>query len=260
MFALFTTFVYQPFFNVLVFFYWIMDTITGGNADMGVAVIFLTILIRLLLLPLSFAGMRTEKERREIAKQVAELERKYKSEPVIYQAEKKKIFKVNSKIFAAEVINLFIQVGIALMLWRIFGTGLSGEDIHLIYPFMPDVQLPFNLVFLDRFDLTHTSLFLNLIQSVLLFVLETLMAYTSPYPYTRGQVVRLQLVLPVVSFIIFMGLPAGKKLFVITTLLFSILLNIGMAVQKRFQEYKDKVEAKEKAAAEGEQQVVVEVK
>jgi hypothetical protein len=86
------------------------------------------------------------------------------------------------------------------------------------------------------------------------------MAYTSPYPYTRGQVVRLQLVLPVVSFIIFMGLPAGKKLFVITTLTFSILLNIGMAIQKRFNEYKEKVEAKEKAAQDGEQQVVVEVK
>lgn len=260
MFALFTTFIYQPFFNVLVFFYWVMDQVTGGNADMGVAVIFLTLLIRLLMLPLSFAGMRTEKERREIALQVQELERKYKSEPVVYQEERKKVFKTNKRIFAAEVVNLLIQVGIALMLWRIFGTGLSGKDVHLIYPFMPEVDLPFNLVFLDRFDLTHTSFTLNLIQSVLLLVLETLMAYTSPYPISRAQVVRLQLVLPVVSFIVFMGLPAGKKIFVITTLAFSILLNIGLAIQKRFNEYKEKVEAKEKAAESGEQQVVVETK
>lgn len=261
MFALFTTFIYQPFFNILVFFYWIMDQITAGNADMGVAVIFLTILIRLLMLPLSFAGMRTEKERREIAKQMAELEKRYKSEPVIYQEEKKKVFKTNKKIFAAEVVNLFIQVGIALMLWRIFATGLKGEDIHLLYHFMPHVNLPFNLVFMDRFDLTHSSLLLNFIQSFLIFVLETLMAYTSPYPTSRGQVVRLQLVLPFVSFLVFMGLPAGKKLFVITTLLFSIFMNVGMAIQKRFNEYKEKVEAKEKAAEAGEEQpVVVEVK
>lgn len=260
MFALFTTFIYQPFFNVLVFFYWVMDTVTGGNADMGVAVIFLTILIRLLMLPLSFAGMRTEKERREIARQVQALEHKYKSEPVVYQEERKKVFKTNKKIFTAEVVNLFIQVGIALMLWRIFATGLTGEDIHLIYPFFPQVQLPFNLVFLGRFDLTHTSFTLNLIQSLLILILETLMVYTSPYPTTRAQVVRLQLVLPVMSFIVFMGLPAGKKLFVITTLAFSILLNIGLAIQKRFNEYKDKVEAKEKAEESGDQQVVVETK
>lgn len=241
-----------------MFFYWLMDTVTDGNADMGVAVIFLTLLIRLLMLPLSFAGMRSESERREIAQQVKELEAKYTAEPVIYQAEKKKVFKTNKKIFIAEVVNLLIQVGIALMLWRIFATGLSGEDIHLIYPFLPKVDLPFNLVFLNRFDLTHTSFVLNLLQSILIFILETLMAYTSPYPTPRGQVVRMQLILPLVSFIVFMGLPAGKKIFVITTLAFSIVLTLVMAIQKRFNEFKEKVEEKEKS--QHQEQVVVEVK
>jgi YidC/Oxa1 family membrane protein insertase len=259
MFALFTTFIYQPFFNILVFFYWIVDTVTGGQGDMGIAVVFLTILIRLLMLPLSFAGMRSESERREISRQINEVEEKYKSEPVKYQQEKKKIFKTNSKIFVAEIVNLFIQVGIALMLWRIFATGLSGEDIHLLYPFMPTISTNFNLVFLGRFDLTHPSLLLNIIQSILLGVLETLMAYTSPYPTTRAQIVRLQLVLPIVSFIVFLGLPAGKKLFVIVTLLFSIFLTLGMAIQKRFNDYKEKVAEREKAATE-DPQVVVEVK
>lgn len=256
MFSLFTLLIYQPFFNILVFFYWMLDLVTGGNPDMGIAVILLTILIRVLMLPLSFAGMRTEDERREIAKQINELEDKYRSEPVIYQTEKKKIFKTNSRIFIAEGVNLAIQVGIALMLWRIFNTGLKGEDIHLLYSFMPKVDLPFNLVFLGRFDLTHTNVVLNLIQSFLLFLLETLMAYTSPYPTTKGQVVRLQLVLPVVSFLVFMALPAGKKLFVITTLLFSIFLNLGLAIQKRFNEYKEKMAAKEAA----HDSVVVDIK
>lgn len=247
MFSLFTLLIYQPFFNILVFFYWMLDLVTGGNPDMGIAVILLTILIRVLMLPLSFAGMRTEDERREISRQINDLEEKYGSEPVIYQSEKKKIFKTNSRIFIAEGVNLAIQVGIALMLWRIFNTGLKGEDIHLLYPFMPNVDLPFNLVFLGRFDLTHSSILLNLIQSTLLFVLETLMAYTSPYPTTKGQVVRLQLVLPVVSFLVFMTLPAGKKLFVITTLIFSIFLTLGLAIQKRFNEYKEKIAAKEAA-------------
>lgn len=258
MFALFTTVIYQPFFNVLVFFYWIMDQVTGGNADMGVAVILLTILIRLLMLPLSFAGMRSEDERRKIAKEVQELEEKYRSEPVLYQQEKKKVFKTNQRVFWAEAVNLFIQIAIALMLWRIFAKGLTGEDLHLIYPFMPDVNTKFNLVFMNRFDLTHSSVLLNIIQSFCIFLLETLMIYTSPYPTSKAQVVRLQLVLPLVSFIIFAFLPAGKKLFVITTLIFSIILTLIMAIQKRFYEYKDKVEAREKSEA-GEA-VVVDVK
>lgn len=258
MFSLFTTLVYQPFFNILVFFYWMLDNVTGGHPDMGIAVILLTILIRILMLPLSFAGMRSEEERREITRQIKELEEKYGSEPVRYNEEKKKVYKTNTRVFVAELVNLFIQVAIALMLWRIFATGLTGEDIHLLYPFMPEIDTHFNLVFLGKYDLTHPHIILNLIQSVLIFVLETLMAYTSPYPVSRSQVVRLQLVLPVVSFFVFLGLPAGKKLFVITTLIFSIFLNLGMAIQKRFDEYKEKMEAKEKLG--DEQQVVVDVK
>lgn len=257
MFSLFTTLIYQPFFNVLVFFYWILEKVTGGNADMGIAVIFLTILIRLLMLPLSFAGMRTEKERREIAEQIANLEKTHGAEPVVFQQEKKKVFKTNKRIIIAEVVNFFIQLIIALMLWRIFAKGLTGDDIHLIYSFMPDVEHNFNLMFLGKFDLTHTSIVLNLIQSVLIFVLETLVAYTSSYSTSRKEVVRSQLVLPVVSFLIFMTLPAGKKLFVITTLSFSILITFIRAVQVRFEEYKAKIAAKE---ANQSDQVVVDVK
>jgi Ca2+/Na+ antiporter len=128
---------------------------------------------------------------------------------------------------------------------------------------MPKIEEPFNLVFLGRFDLAHTSFALNLIQSLAIFVLETLSIYTSPYPPQKGEVVRLQLVLPLVSFFIFMFLPAGKKLFVITTLLISIILVLYKYIRRRFEAYKLDQEAKEQAALNGErpeEQVVVEVK
>lgn len=254
---LFTTFVYQPFLNVLVFFYWILELITGGNADMGVAVILLTIFIRILMLPLSLSGMKTEHERRKIADDVKQLEEKYAGEPATLEKEKKNLMRKNTGIVISETVVLIVQVMIALMLWRIFATGLSGEDTHLIYSFMPDVEQPFNLVFMGRFDLTHTSFLLNLIQSVLIFVLESLQMYLSPYNYSRSQVMKMQLVLPVVSFFIFMFLPAGKKLFIITTLCFSILMVSGRAIHKRFYEYKAK---KEKQSELSGEQIVVDTK
>ena len=67
MISLFITLIYQPFFNLLVGLYWILDSMTAGNGDMGIAVIILTIIIRVLLLPLSLNGQKTEGERREIA-------------------------------------------------------------------------------------------------------------------------------------------------------------------------------------------------
>jgi YidC/Oxa1 family membrane protein insertase len=260
---LFITIIYQPFFNILVGFYWVLGQATGGNPDMGIAVILLTLLIRLLLLPMSLSGQRSEHERREISEKLKEVEEIFGSEPIKIEAEKKKILKKSRKVLIAEVINLAIQVTVALMLYKIFTTGLEGADLHLIYPFMPKIDLPFNLIFLGKYDLSHTSITLNLIQSSLIFILETISGYTSVYYISRQEVVRLQLVLPVVSFLVFMGLPAGKKLFVITSLIVSIILTIYKAIKRKFIEYKDKKVAEEVALERGEvpeEKIVVETK
>ncbi|NCQ65817.1 MAG: hypothetical protein COZ34_04130 [Candidatus Pacebacteria bacterium CG_4_10_14_3_um_filter_34_15] len=259
---LFTTFIYQPFFNILVGFYWILGLFVDGKPDMGIAVIFLTILIRIILLPLSLNGDKSEVERREISQKIEDIEEKYKNEPIEIEKEKRKVMSTSKKVLFGELINLFIQVAVALMLWKIFKTGLEGEDIHLIYPFMPEFDLPFNLMFLGKYDLSRTNIVLNLIQSSLIFILESISLYTSPYKVSKNDVVRLQLVLPVVSFIIFMGLPAGKKVFVITTLIFSIVLKIYKIIKRKLTETKDKqiTEEKEKSDEKEPEKIVVATK
>ncbi|HAU98824.1 MAG: Membrane protein insertase YidC [Microgenomates group bacterium GW2011_GWF2_45_18] len=220
--ALFTSIIYQPFLNVLVGIYWFLGLLPNAVQDMGVAVIIFTVIVRILMLPLSFSGERTEKERREISEKTKELQETLSGHPIELQKQMKSLLKGNTKILISELIALAIQVMIALMLWRIFATGLGGEDLHLIYPWMPNVHQPFNLLFMGKFDLTHPHMILNVIQSVLIAILETLAIVSSPFPVSRNEVVRLQLTLPIVSFLVFMFLPAGKKLFVITALLFSI--------------------------------------
>jgi len=51
---------------------------------------------------------------------------------------------------------------------------------------------------------------------------------------SRRDVIRLQLTLPIVSFLVFMFLPAGKKLFIITTLIFSILFKMYRIISSWF--------------------------
>lgn len=220
-----TTFLYQPFLNLIVFFYWLLG-FTGIGADMGVAVILLTIAIRILLLPITLASHRSEKERRDIEEKVSSIRERYHGQPVERDQAIKKLLRMNPRIIFAEVFMFTVQLVIALILWRIFASGLSGEDLHLLYDWMPAVEQPFNLTFLGRFDLTHPDWQLNVVQAILIFILETVAVISSPYTVSRNEVVRVQLVLPVVSFMIFAFLPAGKKLFVITTLCFSLVISI----------------------------------
>lgn len=228
---LFVVLIYQPFLNILVGLYWLLGLFSSAGsfvtapppADMGVAVILFTIVLRVIMLPLTIAGDRSENERRDLEHKVKDLEQKLASHPIELAREKKKLLHGNKRMLISALFELFIQIVIAFMLWRIFARGLTGEDLYLIYSWMPEVSQPFNLVFLGKIDLTHPDLTLNLIQTFLLFILETLNMVFSPFPTTRKDVVRMQLTLPLVSFAIFAFLPAGKKLFVITALSFAIV-------------------------------------
>ncbi|MBD3279557.1 MAG: hypothetical protein GF390_02490, partial [Candidatus Pacebacteria bacterium] len=237
--------------------YYLLGLGSGIEPDMGIAVILLTILIRILLLPLSLAGSKSEQERRSIAKKIKTLEQDHGADPVTLRMKKKLVFKRNPKVIISETINLFIQVSIALMLWKIFSTGLEGQDFHLIYSFMPEIEKPLHLMFLGKFDLTEPHLLFNIIQSILIFILETLSVYTSPYPHSKKEVVRLQLTLPIISFLIFMKMPAGKKLFVITTLIFSIILTLIKAIRRKALDLQDKWVAKQAQATSDQEQILV---
>ncbi len=257
---LFTAIIYQPFLNVLVFFYWLLGQLPGIKPDMGIAVILMTILLRVLMLPITIASDRSEHERDEISKKAKEIQEKYRNNPVELNRELKLLMRAKPRVLVSEFFELVIDVSIVLMLIRLFSRGLGGEDLHLLYPFVPHPDIPYNLVFLGKFDLTHPNVWLNIIQSLCILLVEVIAEYTSPFRNilsmerpttsynpmtntkssyaweTRSRVRSLQFFLPIVSFLIFMFLPAGKKLFIITALLFSALYMILKAVRRKFIE------------------------
>ena len=222
---LFISLIYQPFLNLLVFIYWCLDLIPGIKPDMGIAVIIFTLVFRIILLPLTWASTRSEKERRKIESSVKEINHQYAHNPIDKKIAMKDVFRSNKRVVFAELINFLIQGMIALMLWRIFARGLTGEDLHLLYPFLSHFNSPFNLTFLG-IDLTHSNLMLNIFQSFAIFAVEMLTNFTNPYPVSRSDVIRLQLILPLFSFLIFSQLPAGKKLFITTSLIFTFFYTL----------------------------------
>ncbi len=103
---LFTSFIYQPFLNLLVAIYLGLNTLTGGSADMGVAVIIFTIALRIILLPLSLASDRSEAERREIEEKIKEIKKVYSSDPLRQKQETRNLLRGNRRVLLSEGINL----------------------------------------------------------------------------------------------------------------------------------------------------------
>ena len=221
---LFIAYIYQPFFNILIGIYYALGVLTDGQPDMGIAVVVFSLVVRLVMLPLTLSADRSEDDKKKISASYKELRSKYKDDPIKLRSETRALFKNHPIALISEGITIFIQVIIVLMLYRIFSTGLGGADYHLIYPFMPRIVTPINLLFLGEYDLTHPSLFLNLVQTFLIFAFESLHMLFSPAPSPRKDFISLAIFLPITSFLIFSLMPSGKKLFIITSLSFSVLL------------------------------------
>ncbi|MFH0942640.1 MAG: YidC/Oxa1 family membrane protein insertase [Candidatus Beckwithbacteria bacterium] len=239
--GLFTTYIYQPFFNLLVGIYWILGQTVPQYMDMGYAVILFTIVFRILWIPITIASSRGAKERHQISEKIKEIQKLHAKDPVKEKEEMTKLMKSNRRVVVMSTFNLLFQVMVMLMLYRIFTTGLEGADFHLIYDWMPPHPEHFNLTFLNgRFDLTHPNVTLNIINAAVILVAEVLAGLLSPFPSGRTELLTL-FVLPIGAFTFFAFMPAGKKLFVITTLLFSIGIMLAKAVKIIYYESRSRL-------------------
>src|SRR4029079_13684803 len=132
----FTTYIYQPFFNILVGLYWLVGQVMP-EPDMGIAVILFAVAVRIILLPIDLLGQQSEEEKFQIAQKIKQLKHDFSSDPIRLRAETRAVMRQSPGAIVSEVFSVLIQLIIILILYRIFNSGLEGEDLHLLYPFMP---------------------------------------------------------------------------------------------------------------------------
>ncbi|MGB2762402.1 MAG: YidC/Oxa1 family membrane protein insertase [Minisyncoccales bacterium] len=152
MFELFISFFYtvlqQPLFNGLVLLY---KYIPGH--DFGIAVIVLTILIRLAIYPLSAKGIRAQKELSELQPKMKEIQNNFKND-------KEKQAKAMMELYQKEKVNplsgclpLLIQLPIIIALYRVFWT-FDSNGLQGLYPFI-HFSNHINTSFLGMVELTE---------------------------------------------------------------------------------------------------------
>jgi membrane protein insertase Oxa1/YidC/SpoIIIJ len=218
---LFTTLIYQPFFNLLVGVYWFLGVVAPQYQDMGNAVIIFSIIFRIVWLPITISASQSAKERHEISEKITKAQEKFSKDPIKQKEAIDQIMHNNRRTVVISAINLFLSALMMYMLYQIFTTGLEGADFHLIYDWMPPPPQHFNLTFLNQFDLTKPNWTLNIVNALIIFIVELMGGWLSPFPTGRTELMTL-FILPIGALTFFAFMPSGKKLFVITTLLFSI--------------------------------------
>jgi YidC/Oxa1 family membrane protein insertase len=200
--SLFHTFVYIPLYNALVGLISI-----GGWVDVGVAIVVLTILVKLALLPLSIKAARTQTLMKELEAPSKEIREKYKDNREEQGRRILELYREKGVNPFSSIMLLFIQLPVVLGLYFVFlKGGLPSIDTTQLYSFVPTPQ-DIRMMFVGLIDIGVRSYPLALLAGVTQF-LQVRLAMPTPLPrsetpsfqedFTRSLHLQMKFVLPVI--------------------------------------------------------------
>lgn len=119
------TLLYQPIVNALVF----LNNLFG---NFGLAIIVLTILIRLLLIPLSTPSLKAAQKMKELAPQLAKLKEKYGDDKKAFAQAQLELYRQNGANPAAGCLPQIIQFIILIALYQAFSKVLLSDGAAMV--------------------------------------------------------------------------------------------------------------------------------
>jgi YidC/Oxa1 family membrane protein insertase len=165
MIAFFHATLYQPLYNGLVFLISVMPW-----HDVGLAVLALTVLVKLILLPLSEKAVATQLAMKKFEPELNNIKIKYKNDREAQASAVLNFYKEHKINPVASFLVVLIQMPIIISLYYVFYKGgLPEINPDLVYSF---TKLPeaVNMHFLSLLDIGQKSILLALIVGVTQFL------------------------------------------------------------------------------------------
>ena len=219
----FNVFLHYPLFNSLVLLY---NYLPGH--DFGVAIILLTVIIRIILYPVSVKALNSQKTLQALQPAVQEIQKKYKNN-------KEQLAKETLELYRQKKINPFsglflaiVQLPILIALYTVFWKGLNPAELNNLYSFVSNPG-QINALFLGIVDLSKSSFTLAVLAGIFqFFQTKMLMLKNEPgkgKSSDMSQIMQKQMVyfFPFLTVFILMSLPSAIGLYWTVSGIFSII-------------------------------------
>lgn len=223
--ALFDLLVYQPIFNLFVWLYTVIP-------DVGVVIFVVTLIIKIVLYPLTQKSIKAQKELSDLQPKLEDLKQKHKGNQQMIAQETMKLYKEHKVNPFGSCLPLLVQLPIFLALYWVFQAGLTSNDFGLLYPFVSNPGT-LNTTTLGFLDLSKPNIILAVLAGLAQFWQAKMMIAKRP-PKAAGAggkdedmaaMMNKQMLyfMPVLTVFIGMSFPGGLALY----WLFSTLLTVG---------------------------------
>ena len=226
MIQLFTTIFYQPILNLLVFIY----NVVPGN-DIGIAIIVITIVIKIVLFPLSKKSIESQKALQELQPKIEKVKKDYADNKEEMNKKMMEVYANNKVNPLSSCLPLLIQLPFLIAVYRVFRTGLSNGSLDLVYSFINKPET-INVITFGFLDLSKPNIVLALLAGLAQFWQAKMMSRKKPLVKGEGSrdedmatTVNKQMLyfMPLLTVFIGFSLPGGLTLYwFVTTLLTSL--------------------------------------
>ena len=211
-------FLYQPVFNLLI---WLYNNWTDAN--LGWAVVYLTILLRLILLPFTLVTEKNRAKNQDLDEEVKRIERGYRNDPVLMNQEVRNALRKTKINPWSKVVVLAVQILVLVLLYQVFLRGITGDKvIKILYPF---INFPgkINTIFYG-FELgkVHDLIWPGIV--ALFLLVEIYVGYRKHKSLSQADLAYF-ILFPAFSFLALWILPMVKSLFILTSLIFSVIIH-----------------------------------
>jgi len=212
-------FLYQPLFNVLI---WLYSNVADKN--LGWAVVYLTIMLRVILLPFTFVTERNRIKDDELGQEVDRITKDVHMDPITRKEEVRKILKKRRVSPWSKFIVLGVQILVLVLLYQVFLRGITGEKMaKVLYSFI-DFPGKINIVFYG-FDLGQLHTFFWPALVALWLLVEIYIGYRHKKDGLNKADLAYFLLFPAFSFFALWLLPMVKSLFILTSMVFSAIIH-----------------------------------
>ena len=206
---------YRPILNLLV----LLFNIIPGN-DLGIAIILLTVIIKMILYPLSQKSIQSQKALQDLQPKIEEVKKKYKDNKEEQSKAMLSLYKENKVNPFSSCFPLLVQLPFLIAIFQVFKDGLGEKSLSLTYSFItrPDF---INTVFLG-INLSKPNIILAILAGLAQFWQAKMMLTKRPEIKAEGSkdedlsaIMNKQMIYfaPIFTVFIGMSMPGGLSLY-----------------------------------------------
>ena len=194
---------------------WVLNLFNGWIPNFGVAIILLTILVRLLFWPLTRKSTEGMKKMQELQPLMKEIQAKYKDNPQRLQQETWQLYREKKVNPMSSCLPMLIQIPVFIALFNVLRSAVELRYAPFLW--IADLSEPEGL-FASWFPFGG----LNLLP-VLMAVSTALQSYFTPSTGDKKQQQMMMVMMPAMMLIMFYSFPSALSLYWFLSNIFSIV-------------------------------------